>query len=325
MGAAFNLIVLRVVLSQGIFTLRDLGFLATLSGLALNTRASVGVGLCLATTLIVVLVAWTARAAASAPRQPFGSARLPAAARSRSLLGTRVLTPLLILTFFAVIAGIVNYGRWDNPFRFADFHFYDYGSRRPIQMAAFLAHGDIDPGRIWISALYYATGIPYLLKSTPPFSAYLSDHFWGLEAPPLSGLIVNPLLIVLAGIGLHGVFWRPANLPGTSIVPLRLVLAAHAVIILLVCASMNAAMRYRMDFAPFVSLAAFAGYRELGKAIADRSWRRMVVRCALALCIIGIIGSHYFLVVHKVWANDVPMEVRLKLSPYVPLARSAFQ
>jgi hypothetical protein len=35
-------------------------------------------------------------------------------------------------------------------------------------------------------------------------------------------------------------------------------------------------------------------------------------RCS-GICVLGVLGSHYILLVHKVWSIGVPMEVRLAL------------
>ena len=46
---------------------------------------------------------------------------------------------------------------------------------------------------------------------------------------------------------------------------------------------------------------------------------------AVGLCMLGILGSHYVLLIHKVWSIAVPMPVRLALLPFAPFARAAFE
>jgi len=44
-----------------------------------------------------------------------------------------------------------------------------------------------------------------------------------------------------------------------------------------------------------------------------------------SLCVLGILSSHYVLLIHKVWSIAVPMEVRLALLPFAPFAHAAFE
>jgi hypothetical protein len=43
------------------------------------------------------------------------------------------------------------------------------------------------------------------------------------------------------------------------------------------------------------------------------------------LCVLGILSSHYVLLIHKVWRIAVPMEFRLALLPFAPFAHAAFE
>jgi hypothetical protein len=45
----------------------------------------------------------------------------------------------------------------------------------------------------------------------------------------------------------------------------------------------------------------------------------------VGLWVLGILGSHYILLVHKVWSIGVPMEVRLALFPFALFAHAAFE
>ena len=55
--------------------------------------------------------------------------------------------------------------------------------------------------------LYYATGIPYILKSVPPFAEFLRSAV--MEAPPFTPLLTNPVTVILAGFGLYRLWRRP--------------------------------------------------------------------------------------------------------------------
>ena len=86
-------------------------------------------------------------------------------------------------------------------------------------------------------------------------------------------------------------------------------------------------MRYRFDFAPFMTMAALVGYRAISLTAAEKpeSWRERLRIAAVGLCALGILGSHYVLLIHKVWSIAVPMPVRLALLPFAPFARAAFE
>lgn len=79
-------------------------------------------------------------------------------------------------------------------------------------------------------------------------------------------------------------------------------------------------LRYRFDFAPFMTLAAFVGYRSFSIAAAESSKKcqKRLFAAAVGLCFAGILFSHYVLVLHKAWSMGVPMDVRLSLRPFLP-------
>jgi hypothetical protein len=179
---------------------------------------------------------------------------------------------------------------------------------------------------MWVGGLYYTTGIPYLLKGVHPFAEFLNSRIAAMEAPPFTPLLTNPLTIFLAGIGVYRLWWRPV-LSGEALATLRLALVGHASAVLLILAAMYFTLRYRFDFAPFMTMAAFAGYRATSIAAAEMSeirCRRLRI-AGVGLCALGIIGSHYILLIHKVWSIAVPMPVRLTLLPFAPFAQAAFE
>jgi hypothetical protein len=76
-----------------------------------------------------------------------------------------------------------------------------------------------------------------------------------------------------------------------------------------------------------MTLAAFVGYRSLSMTAAGFPgiWRRRILVSAVGFCVLGVVGSHYVLLVHKVWSIGVPMDVRLALFPFAPFAHAAFE
>jgi hypothetical protein len=183
----------------------------------------------------------------------------------------------------------------------------------------FNTYGAFNLGRVWIGALYYATGIPWLLKGVPPFAEFLRARYFRIEAPPITPILTNPLAILLAGIGLYRLWWKP-DLRADRVAILRMTLIGHAVAIVILLAFFVLTLRYRFDFAPFMTLAAFVGYRSFCLTVAETSEvrYRQLRAAAVGLCVLGIVFSHYVLVLHKAWSMGVPMSVRLSLRPFLP-------
>src|SRR5271169_5819754 len=237
MAAAFNVIVLRAALGEGGLRSRDQVSMAVLAGLAINTRPTIGVALYLGTVLLVMWTAW---------RRHFAERRLSARTRPvRTAIGAllrdpAVSLPIIVLGLMGVVVGVVNFERWGNPLTFADFHVNHWIHHSPDRLAALENYGEINPGRMWIGALYYATGIPYVLKDVPPFDAYLRARFVDIEAPPIIPLLTNPLTILLAGIGLYRLWSRPQlQADGAAILRLALIGNASAVVLIFMASGLS--------------------------------------------------------------------------------------
>ena len=168
--------------------------------------------------------------------------------------------PVLVLGLLTVAAGIVNFGRWGNPFAFNGANHTYWIQRQPNVMAAVRDYGVFSLDRIGIAVLYCATGIPYILKSLPAFAGFFRSAV--VEAPPLTPLLTNPLTVLLAGVGLYRLWCRP-DLQPRSLAILRIALIGHASAVVLILMFCTFTLRYRFDFAPFMTLAAFVGYRSL--------------------------------------------------------------
>jgi hypothetical protein len=314
MAAIFNLVLVRAAFEGGALRLRDLAGLAVLAGLAINTRASIGVALYLGTTLLVAWAAWK--------RQAGGTSTT-----IRGLASDPSITlPIAVLLLFAIAVGAVNFARWGNPFTFVDFRYYYWGLRHANFLGILQNYGEINFGRMWIGGLYYAAGIPYLLKGVHPFAEFLDSRIAAIEAPPFSPFLTNPLTIFLAGSGVYHL-WRRPSLSPQAVATLRLALVGHSSAVLLILAAMYLTMRYRFDFAPFMTMAALIGYRAISFTAAEgpEGWRKRLRIAAASLCVLGVLGSHYVLLIHKVWSIAVPMPVRLALLPFAPFARAAFE
>ena len=101
---------------------------------------------------------------------------------------------------------------------------------------------------------------------------------------------------------------------------LWLTLIGHGLIVLILFAFLALTLRYRFDLAPFMTLAAFVGYRSFCIASAETSetCQKRLFAAAVGLCFIGILFSHYVLVLHKAWSMGVPDDVRMSLRPFLP-------
>ena len=317
MAAAFNFVIVRRAFDGERLHKRDLMWLAALAGLAINTRPSVGVALNSATILLLLWTVWCRCA-------PDRRAQGPSLQETH--LQSIALSPAVVLGLGILVTGFVNFERWGNPLTFADFRYYDWLYRHPDFVDVFLKHGEFDVGRVWIGALYYATGVPYLLKGVPPFDAFLRSHVAGIEAPPITPLLTNPITILLAGIGVYRLWWKPQLCRHCASL-LRLTLIGHASAVFLILAAMFFTLRFRFDFAPFMTLSTLIGYRSvcLSVAAAREDWQRRVLVTAVGLCALGILSSHYVLLIHKVWSIAVPMKVRLALLPFAPFAHVALE
>jgi hypothetical protein len=316
--------VMRTALSGHDLRTSDLASLAALAGLAINTRAPIGAALYFGTVLLIAWTAWSRHAPERTHWRWPASGKVLVTAVSAPARDPRILLPVLVLGLLAVAAGIVNFGRWGNPFAFSGADYTYWIQHHPNVIVAVRDYGVFNLDRIGIAVLYYATGIPYIFKAVPPFAGLLRCCV--IEAPPFTPLLTNPLTVLLASVGLYRLWCRP-DLQRRSLVMLRIVLIGHASAVVLILAFFTFTLRYRFDFAPFMTLAAFVGYRSLSMTAAGFSgtWRRRILVAAMGLCVLGVLGSHYILLVHKVWSIGVPMGVRLALFPFAPFAHAAFE
>ena len=173
LAAAFNLIVMRTALSGDDLRTSDLASLAALAGLAINTRAPIGVALYLGTVLLIAWAAWSRHAPERTEWRWPASGKVLVRAVSALARDPRISLPVLVLGLLAVAAGIVNFGRWGNPFAFNGANYTYWIQRQPNVIVAVRDYGVFNLDRIGIAVLYYATGIPYILKSVPTFAGFL--------------------------------------------------------------------------------------------------------------------------------------------------------
>jgi hypothetical protein len=319
MAVAFNLIVVRAALARGSLRTQELVWLAILAGLALHTRVPIGVALYIGTILIT---AWTVLCS-DVPEgrrwklQMHGRVLLTISVLLRD---ARIWLPIGILGLMGLLQGVINFGRWGSPFAFGtDIRYYALAKMADGgNFDALRNHGLFNLGRVWIGALYYATGLPWLVKGVPPFAEFLRAWYARIEGPPTSPLLTNPLTMFLAGFGVYRLIRGRRPEPRTvSLAIVRLALVGHLAAVLLIFSLGFLTLRYHVDFAGFATLATVLGYRSLCIEAPEGLRKRLSVVGA-GLCVTGILCSAYVLVLHKAWSMGVPMDVRLALRPLLP-------
>jgi hypothetical protein len=175
-AATFNLVLVHTAFGGDGLRVRDLVWLAILAELAINTRASIGVALYLGTTLLVAWAAWERRAVRRSEQLSTAYAGGTSTAIRTVASDPSIGQPVAVLVLFAIAVGAVNFARWGNPFTFVDFRHYCWGLRQTNFLGILQNYGEINLGRMWIGVLYYATGIPYLLKGLHPFAELLNSR-----------------------------------------------------------------------------------------------------------------------------------------------------
>jgi len=266
-GAAFVYFAVKGVVS-GEFSARTLSWLALFAGLALLTRVSTGIGLCMAFGLLLVVLLVED---ASAVR--------------------RMLMPVGVMVALLVVTGIVNYQRWGHVTTFADHTLYIMNSHYLDRMPRTQIYGYFNVRRIPFGLLYYFLPL-WVLRGADghllfgDMSARLID---AVELPPSSFLLTDLLPIAFIVWLVYAVWTRRA----VVLQPLGRWLAVAAgltvpCLLMLTAISMN--YRYRMEFYPEMDLLAFLGLYAIVSneellAVFSR-WRHWMV-AALAVSIAG--------------------------------------
>src|SRR5260370_37514031 len=129
MAATFNLVLVRAAFGGRDLGARDLAWLATLAGMAVNTRASIGVALYLGTMLLVAWSAWKRHGAGRREQLPTAHAGGAPATIRAVASDPSIALPIALLLLLAIAVGAVNFARWSNPFTFVDFRYLLLGSQ----------------------------------------------------------------------------------------------------------------------------------------------------------------------------------------------------
>lgn len=219
--------------------------MAAVAGLALLCRVSFGLGLYAGLGLMLLVEAsrgW----------------RTPGAAR-------RTLAPAaLVLALFVGAAAGVNVARWGDPLTFVPIRYQLIIQKMmPERIARLDRYGEANLRRAPFAVQYYFTPV-WMLQDRHGrllFQQTQLDLFDSVELPPSSFLLSDPLVCLLAGLGLWTLARRPARIPDARLATAGLAGLALPVGVMLTAISLT--FRYRMDFYPSLDFAACLGAASL--------------------------------------------------------------
>jgi hypothetical protein len=251
---AFIFLATRGCVTARGFDRETLCLMALCAGLALLTRVSFGIGLCAAVGLLLL--------ARGQPRT------WPA--------------PIAILLAFVVMTGIVNEGRWGNPFSFADYGKFDLSQDvYPDRLRRLALYGNFNIARVPLGVSYYFVPIWIWVRTDGHvlFAEAQARLMDSMELPPGSFLLTDPFLIALAMAGVSAIRDR---------VRAALLIGFCAQPVLMICAT-SMTHRYRMEFYPLFFGAALFGLTSAAQySPASRSFRIWVV----ASILFGVVAAH---------------------------------
>jgi hypothetical protein len=236
------------------FNLGTLSRMALFAGLALLTRVPTGVGLLMAMALLLLVIAVQSVTAEVGASNPI-IWRL-----GRELAKHRLLIPLGIIAALVVVAGVVNYFRFENPITFANYALYIDNQRFPDWQPRMQAYGSFNLSRLPFGLVYYF--VPVWVLSTRGGQLFFMQTrmrlFDRVEMPPGSFFLTDLLpicFIVLLAIAL----WKSR----LRLSPVGQWAIALATGLLVPCALMltyiSMTYRYRMDFCPAIDFLSFLG------------------------------------------------------------------
>jgi hypothetical protein len=272
---AFVFLTMRGLTTARGFDRSTLCWMAICAGLALLTRVSFGIGLYAALGLFLL--------ARGQPRT------WPA--------------PACILLTFMAMTGIVNEGRWGDPFTFADFSRFDLSQDvYPDRLGRLAAYGTFNPARILLGLSYYFFPIWVWIRADGHvlFAEAQATLMDAMELPPGSFFVTDPFLLGLAAAGIFSIRDRARA---------ALLLGLCAAPVLMLCA-ISMAHRYRVEFYPLLFLAALFGLAAPSRGTAaTRSFRAAVIGSVA----IGIVASHAMAVLY---AHSPPGPAEFYLERY---------
>jgi len=293
-ASAFIYCAVRGLIAKREFSVGLIVSMATLAGLGLLTRVSTALGLYIATGLLVIVLACPAAGSMGSRLRSLG----------RGLTGRRTIIALAVLFGFVTLSGIVNYQRWGNPLTFAgDVGTYSSVIPRPDRLPRLEAYGNFNIQRLWYGVVYYFFPIWTIVRPDGQFllSEFENRILDGVEAPPSSFLLSDPLLLVLGGAYLLRLP-QPARERVIDVRAAAAVMIGFLIPVVLILTYIYMAFRYRMEFYPFLEFSAFLGFYAIcinPGEFSARSRRRFAL-IMITVAGFGIIYSHFAVFLHKI-------------------------
>jgi putative flippase GtrA len=289
---------------RGTFSAAALCVMGVLAGLALLTRVSMGIGLytALALLLIVILIQSVWQGASTGPEAK--------SKPSLALLWRQFLAPALVLLVFAMLVGLVNYGRWGDPLVFADYRSYLMNALYPDRLARTEAYGLFNLERVPFGLVYYFLPIWVLVRGDGQllFEEHQRRLMDATELPPSSFFLTDPLLILVCVYAA----WALLSLRRSSGVNRLHVLAIAAGLgaaCLLMLSAISMTFRYRIEFYPLMEFGAFLGFFLLCRSRLATISLRAVSTAVIASASLGILASHAVLVLYKTSYFGPPIDL----------------
>jgi len=223
----------------------------------------------------------------------------------RGLVSKRTVVGLAIFLVFVTLYGMVNYQRWGDPLKFSDpLACITYTAEvEPGRFARLEAYGAFNIHQLWYGALYYFFPIWKIIRPDGQFlfSEFERRMLDGVEPPPSSFLLSDPLLLVLGGAFLL----QLPRLARGRLLDLRATAAltiGFSIPVLLILTFFYMAFRYRTEFYPLLEFTAFLGFYAI---CVNPDRFDALSRGGLALLLItsaglGIVCSHLFLFLYKI-------------------------
>jgi hypothetical protein len=293
-SAAFVYCALRGLIATREFSTGLIAVMASLAGFGLLTRVTTALGLYVAVGLLVLVLAWPSA----------GRFRDRLRRFARDLASKRTIVAVTILLGFVTLSGIVNYGRWGDPLKFTgDPHSYIGFFAAPGRLARLETYSIFNLQRLWYALLYYFLPIWTIVRPDGQFlfSEFEIRMLRGVETPPSSFLLSDPLLLVLGGAFLL----RLPQLAREHLLDLGAVAAltiGFLIPVFLILTYIYMAFRYRLELYPLLEFAAFLGFYAICvnpgqfSALSHSKLSLMLIASAG----LGIVYSHFALFLHKI-------------------------
>ncbi len=295
-------------------TRSTLYMMALVAGSCLIARATVGIGLYLAMSAMIVGDLYQARQKHRSASTEKANSQFPL---------HRNLGPLIVLGLFGLAYLAVNYGRWGDPFMSAYFEGNAEVQNSPARLQNLQEFGAFHYSRILPALEYYLIGSWSLLMWLIRFAGITYD--W-IEGPYASMLLMSPVFALLSMIGLFAAVSltfkdsRRYGLIATG-------LAAEGISTLMLLSFMALTLRYRMELWVFTSLASVFGFLMLVPSMQalPRVAKKILLGLAWLGVAIGVLATHVALLEYKLtwFSPTAPKELIRVMSHYVIQARDA--